>query len=81
MSSGRLDLIGWLCVKVLPDGVVVDGRSHSYEQVPDGVSERDDAVAFKKDHPQTVAGSAHQQLAQPRLLRLRRSRRLVTFTF
>lgn len=64
MSSGGLDLIGRLGVEVLPDGVVVYGCSHSYEQVPDGVSEGDDAVAFEKDHPQAVAGSAHQKLTQ-----------------
>ena len=75
MSSGGLDLIGRLGVEVLPDCVVVYGRSHRYKQVPNGMSEWDDAVAFEKDHPQTVAGSAHQQLAQPRLLRLGRERR------
>lgn len=53
----------WLGIEVLPDGVVVYGCSHSYKQVPNGMSERDNAVTFEKDHPQTVAGSAHQQLA------------------
>lgn len=70
LSSGGLDLIGWLGVEVLPDGVVVDGSTHGDKQVPDGVSEWNDAVTFEKDHPQTVTSSAHQQLAQPRLLRL-----------
>lgn len=79
MSSGCLDLIGRLGVEVLPDGVVVYGCSHGYKQVPNGVRERHDAVTFEKDDAQTVAGSAHQQLAQPRLLRLQRSRHLVTF--
>lgn len=65
MSSGGLDLIGRLGVEVLPDGVVVYGGSHRYKQVPNGMSEWDDAIAFKKDHPQTVAGSARQQLTQP----------------
>lgn len=72
LSSGGLDLIGWLGVEVLPDGVVVYGGAHGHKQVPDGVSKWDDAVTFEKDHPQTVAGSAHQQLAQPWLLRLGR---------
>lgn len=69
MSSGGLDLIGRLGVEVLPDGVVMYGCSHSYKHVPNGMSERDDAIAFEEDHPQTVAGSAHQQLTQPGLLR------------
>lgn len=74
MSSGGLDLIGWLGIEVLPDGVVVYGCSHSYKQVPNGMSKWDNAITFKEDHPQTVAGSTQQQLTQPRLLRLRRNR-------
>lgn len=70
LSSGRLDLIGRLGVEVLPDGVVVYGSTHGDKQVPDGVSKWNDAVTFEKDHPQTVTSSAHQQLAQPGLLRL-----------
>lgn len=70
LSSGGLDLTGRLGVKVLPDGVVVYGCSHGHKQVPNGVSEGDDAVAFEEDNPQRVAGSAEQQLAQPRLFRL-----------
>lgn len=72
MSSGGLDLIGWLGIEVLPDGVVVYGCSHSNKQVPNGMSEWNNAITFEKDHPKTVAGSTQQQLAQPRLLRLRR---------
>lgn len=68
LSSGGLDLIGRLGVEVLPDGVVVYGSTHGDKQVPDGVSKWNDAVTFEKDHPQTVTCSAHQQLAQPRLL-------------
>lgn len=77
MSSGGLDLIGWLRIEVLPDGVVVYGCSHGDKQVPNGVSEWDNAITFEKDHPQTVAGSAHQQLTQPRLLRLGRRRHFI----
>lgn len=68
LSSGGLDLIGRLGVEVLPDGVVMYGSTHGDKQVPDGVSKWNDAVTFEKDHPQTVTCSAHQQLAQPRLL-------------
>lgn len=60
MSSGGLDLIGWLGIEVFPDGVVVYGCSHGYKQVPNGVSERDDAITFEEDHPQAVADSARQ---------------------
>lgn len=70
LSSGGLDLIGRLGVEVLPDSVVVYSSTHCNKQVPDGVSKWNDAVTFEKDHPQTVTCSAHQQLAQPRLLRL-----------
>lgn len=51
MSSGGLDLIGWLGIEVLPDGVVVYGCSHGYEQVPNGMSKWDNAITFEKDHP------------------------------
>lgn len=78
MSSGGLDLIGWLGVEVLPDGVVMYGSSHSYKQVPNGMSEWDDAITLEKDHPQTVAGSADKQLIQPRLLRLGRGITFIT---
>ena len=81
MSSGGLDLIGWLGIEVLPDGVVVYGCSHGHKQVPNGVSEWDDAITFEKDHPQTVAGSAHEQLIQPRLLWLQRSKHFIMFKF
>lgn len=70
LSSGGLDLTGRLSVKVLPDGVVVYGCSHRHKQVPNGMSKWDNAITFKKDNPQRVAGSAKQQLAQPRLFRL-----------
>lgn len=69
-SSGGLDLIGRLNIEVLPDGVVVYGSTHGDKQVPDGVGKWNDAVTLEKDHPQTVTGSANQQFAQPRLLRL-----------
>ncbi len=58
MSSGGLDLIGWLGIEVFPNGVVVYGCSHCYKQVPNGMSKWDNAITFEKDHPQTVAGSA-----------------------
>lgn len=74
LSSGGLELIGWLGIKVLPDGVVMYGCSHSYKQMPNSMSEWDDAVTLEKDYPQTVAGAAKQQLAQAWLLRLGRSR-------
>lgn len=70
LSSGGLDLTGWLGIKILPDGVVVNGCPHRHKQVPNGMSEGDDAIAFKKDNPQRVAGAAKQQLIQPRLFRL-----------
>ena len=81
MSSGGLDLIGGLGIEVLPDGIVVYGCPHSHKQVPNGMGERDDAVAFEEDHPKTVAGPAHQELAQPRLLWLRRKQRVYYFSF
>lgn len=65
VSSGGLDLIGRLGVEILPDGVVMNGCSHGDKQVPNGVSERDDAIAFKEDYAETVAGAANQQLTQP----------------
>lgn len=76
MSSGGLDLVGWLGIEVLPNGVVVYRRSRCYKHVPDGMSKRNDAIAFEEDHPQTVEGSAHQQLIQPRLLRLEEAERV-----
>lgn len=79
MSSGGVDLIGWLGVEVLPDGVVMNGCSHSYKHVPDGVSKWDNAITFEEDYPQTVAGPADQQLAQPGLLRLRRGIKFIIF--
>lgn len=79
LSSRRLDLIGRLGVEVLPDGVVVYGSTHGDKQVPDGVSKWNDAVTFEKDHPQTVTCSAHQQLAQPRLLWLEGRRQGTSF--
>lgn len=78
MSSGGLNLIGWLGIEVLPDGVIMYGCSHSYKQMPDGMSERDDAVTFEEDDAKTVAGTADQQLTQPRLLRLGRDMVFVT---
>lgn len=77
LSSGGLDLIGRLGVEVLPDGVVVYGSTHGDKQVPDGVSKWNDAVTFEKEHPKTVTCSAHQQLAQPRLLRLKDREELI----
>lgn len=80
MSSGGVDLVvGWLGVEVLPDGVVMYGRSHSYKHVPNSVSEWDNAVTFEEDYPQTVAGPADQQLTQPGLLRLRRGIKFIIF--
>lgn len=76
-SSRGLDLIGWLGIEVLPDGIIVYGCSHGNKQMPNGMSEWDDAITFEKDHSQTVADSAHQQLIQPRLLWLRRRRRII----
>lgn len=70
LSSGGLDPVGWLGIEVLPDGIVMYGCSHCNKQVPNGMSERDNAITFEKDHPQAVAGSTNQQLAQPWLLRL-----------
>lgn len=79
MSPGCLDLIGCLGVEVLPDGVVMYGCSHSYKQVPNGVSEWDDAIAFEEDNTEAVTGSAGQQLTQPRLLWLGRDIRVTIF--
>lgn len=64
MSSRRLHPIGWLGVQVLPYGVVVHGGSHGDEQVPDGMGERYDAVAFEEYDPQAVEGATHKQLVQ-----------------
>lgn len=72
MSSGGLDLIGHLGVEVLPDGVVVNGCSHGDKQVPNGMSEWDDAITFKEDYAEAVAGATDQQLTQPRLLWLQK---------
>lgn len=72
MSSGGLDRIGRLGIQVLPDGVVMDSRSHGNKHVPNGVSEGNDAVTFKEDYSETVAGSTDQQLAQPGLLWLQK---------
>lgn len=80
MSSGGVDLVvGWLGVEVLPDGVVMYGRSHSYKHVPNSMSKWDNAVTFEEDYPQTVAGPADQQLTQPGLLRLRRGIKFIIF--
>ena len=79
MSPGGLDLIGCLGVEVLPDGVVMYGCSHSYKQVPNGMSERDDAITFEEDNTETVTGSTDQQLIQPRLLRLGRDIKVTVF--
>lgn len=41
-------------VKILPDGVVMHGGCRGHEQVPNGMGERDDAVALEEDHAQAV---------------------------
>lgn len=71
MSPGGLELRRRGGIEVLPDGVVMYSCSHGDKQVPNGVSERNDAVTFEEDHTKAVAGSADQQLKQPRLLRLK----------
>ncbi|MEQ2199979.1 hypothetical protein XENOCAPTIV_018802, partial [Xenoophorus captivus] len=51
-------------VQVLPDGVVVHGRSQRHEHVPDGVGERDDAVTLEEEHAEAVDESSTRQLVQ-----------------
>lgn len=78
LSSGGLHLIGWLSIEVLPDSIVVYCCSRRYKHVPDGMSEWNNAITFEEDHAQTVEGPTHQQLVQPRLLRLGRGKEFTT---
>lgn len=64
LSPEGLHLAGPRCVQVPPDGVVVGASSHGNEEVPDGVSERDETVAFKENCAKAVKRSAHRQLKQ-----------------
>lgn len=41
-------------VKILPDGVVMHGGGRGHKQVPDGMGERDNAIALEEDHAQAV---------------------------
>lgn len=57
LGAGRL-------VQVLPDGVVVHGRSQRHEHVPDGVGEGDNAVALEEEDAEAVDESAIRQLVE-----------------
>lgn len=52
-------------VEILPDGVVVHGGGRGHKQVPDGMGERDDAIALEEDHAQAVNQAPAGELVKP----------------
>lgn len=59
------DVGGRAPVQVLPDGVVVHGRSKGHKDVPDGMGEGNDAVTLEEHHPQAVDEAPPGQLLKP----------------
>lgn len=48
------DKVRGTSVKVLPNGIVVHGSCGGHEQVPDGMGERNDAIALEEHDSQAV---------------------------
>lgn len=59
MSPGASNVAASCRIKILPDGIIVDGGSYSHKDVPDGVSERYKAVTLEENHTHAVKDSTH----------------------
>lgn len=57
MSVGRR-------VQIFPDGVIVHGGSQRHKHVPDGVGERDDAIALEEEDASAVDQATARQLLE-----------------
>lgn len=51
-------------VQIFPDGVIVHGSSQRHKHVPDGVGERDDAIALEEEDAGAVDEAAACQLLE-----------------
>lgn len=58
-SPGYFYLAGSGYIQVPPDGVILYTSSYCYKDVPDGMSEWDEAITLEEDNAQAVEDSAH----------------------